>query len=376
MKKIKVLQIISNMGAGGAQRIVLNYLNKFNNDDNIEVKLLVLGSKTNSCYDTEIAKNKYDVQYLNIKNKKIPFVHRFVNFNFNNSLILKAINKYNPDIIHVHLFGTLKSLSGIFDKCNTKMIFYTLHSNPERFTGLDLRIAKKVFSLPNFVPVCLNEEQLKIAKKHYGKAKYEIAYNGVDFQKIKSEIINKNIARKKFNVNENNYLISTVGRLDPIKNYSFLLDVFNEVTKLNKDALLVFAGDGNEMEMLKLKAENLKIDNKVIFLGNIDNCTELYCASDAFVLTSISETTSLVFLEAQACNTYCVISKGVPDESIITSKVKKMNENASILDWAKALLNNNYKSKPVLKFDNYEIDQTINNIKKMYFKYSGDSNEQ
>lgn len=375
MKKIRVLEIISNMGSGGAQKIILNYLSDFKNDNNLDLKLLVLEPKTNSIYEKELEERKYNVKYLNLKKITIPFFHRFKNFNFYDREISAAINDYNPDIIHIHLFGTLKEMGKSLSYCNSKTIFYTLHSNPERFIGLDLKIIKQSLKKYNIVPICLTEEQARIAQKHYGIKNYELIRNGIDCQEIEKNIISKKNARKKFKFTEDNFIMCTVGRLEKIKNYSLLLEIFNKVLEKNSKALLVFAGDGSEAQNLQIQAQNLKIDDKVVFLGNIKNCVDLYCASDVFVLTSISESSSLVSLEAQICNTRCVISNGVPSESIITNKVKKMEENASLNDWVDALLDDQYLGSSVLSVEDYEVHSVSKKMKNLYLKYMEGKND-
>lgn len=374
MKKIRVLQIISNMGDGGAQKVVLNYLSNLKDDQSFDVKLLVLNSKKNSNYEYELEKYGYNVEYLNIPNIKIPLLHRFINFNFYGKRINKAIKKYNPDIIHIHLFGTLKIIGSTLKKCNT-LNFYTLHSNPNRFVNLDLKIIKKALFKYNLIPICLNEEQAEIAKRHYGIGKYEIIHNGMEIAKIKSKMISKEKARKNFGLNKEEFVISTIGRLEPIKNYPLLLSIFKVILAKSKNSKLIFAGDGSEFNNLKDMAQKLQLDTNVIFLGNINNCEELLCASDVFVMTSISEGSPLALLEAQICDVYSVISSGVPSETIINDRVKQMSNDSTLEDWAESILDNKYVGKANFSIDDYDINLTSKKLKELYIKYLENKND-
>ncbi|MFQ9416818.1 MAG: hypothetical protein ACLR15_00015 [Lachnospiraceae bacterium] len=78
-RKIKVMHMIWSMGDGGAQQVVINYLRDFNNDPDIEFKLYVYTKPTDSKYDMEIKKEKYNVVYLNnpITKVQIPYIKRF-----------------------------------------------------------------------------------------------------------------------------------------------------------------------------------------------------------------------------------------------------------------------------------------------------------
>lgn len=57
------------------------------------------------------------------------------------------------------------------------------------------------------------------AKDWYGITQYEVLHNGIDIENIQRKIISRNIARKKFGIDENAYVIAGVGRLNPIKRF-------------------------------------------------------------------------------------------------------------------------------------------------------------
>ena len=95
----------------------------------------------------------------------------------------------------------------------------------------------------------------------------------------------------------------------------------------------------------------------------------LYCASDVLAVTSISESSSLVAIEAQTCGTRCVLSSGVPDESIVSSNAYKMDANASVDDWSKALLDSSLRRKTVVGLENYDMKNVKEHLKEVYLKY-------
>lgn len=375
---INVLHIISNMGDGGAQKIVLNYINDLEYDNNIKLKLLVLSNKIQN-YNENILKNKnIEITYLNCFDRQYKFkilnkLYAFIN---SRKKIKQYITNNKIDIVHIHLFGTLLYTLPIILKSKIKIRFYTLHSNPKRFNGYKLKILKTAFKKGNFIPICVTNEQVLIAKKHYNFEKYEVVHNGVDIEQIKKKIISKNEARNKFNISKNTFLICSVGRLDSIKRYDLLLNIFKQITLKKRDTKLLIAGSGNELENLKKQAIDLSIQDKVFFLGNIDNVTELYCASDTLVITSKSESASLVLLEAQICNLRAVISNGTPSESIITNKVIKMNEKATDSEWSEVILNGNKYEKANFKASDYEINNMSKLIKKIYLKYWSEHHEE
>jgi glycosyltransferase involved in cell wall biosynthesis len=100
-----------------------------------------------------------------------------------------------------------------------------------------------------------------------------------------------------------------MGRHIKLKGYNYLIKAFADIN--DKDALLLLAGSGPETETLKKLAKKLKIDDRIIFAGNIpnDKTPLFYNRSLLFVQPSIvdehgnTEGLGVVILEAMACGT-------------------------------------------------------------------------
>lgn len=370
-KKIKVMHLIWSMGDGGAQRIVLNYLRDFQNDPDIEMKLFVYNIPTNSCYDREIKEKKYNVKYLNNPRSRItvPAVRWPFNRRIEKQTWRKAIREYGPDIVHVHISGLLNvTLKAIVEE-KVPVCFDTLHSNPKRYTGRTLRTIKKAFQAEGVIPICVTNEQAEIAKEHYGIHNYEVIYNGVDFEQIRASKISAAEARKKLGIPEDAYVVLGAGRLSPIKNFPLLMKAFRTLAEKNGKAVLLIAGEGEDRDKLEKLADKLRIGDKVFFLGNQDEMARLYRAADVLGIPSVSESASLVLLEAQAAGLRCVISDGVPRESIITDRVCRMPAGADERQWAGALADTGYLGQRVCEEKDYDIHEVSLKLKKVYLKY-------
>ncbi len=378
MSKIKVLNLIWSMGDGGAQQVVINYLRDFQNDNDIDFTLCVYTSPTKSKYDREIKEKGYNVIYLNNPHSKIkiPYIKRYFNRPIGRESWKKIIKEIKPDIVHVHISALLEAtLPGIIDN-NIPVRFDTLHSSPLVYKGKIRKIISKAFNEQNVIPICVTNEQVDIAKKHFGITKYEVVHNGVDINKIKQNCISKENARKKYNLDSNTFVLLGVGRLDPIKRIDLLIEIFSKLHEKFENSKLLIAGEGKEKEKLLKLVNKYNLNKSICFLGNVNNVAELYCAADVLAVTSKSESSSLVALEAQICGIRCVLSDGVPDETILLEKTQKMRKDATIDEWINAILDKDFCGKPKFTFDDYEVHNMSEKMKDIYIKYYNDSKKQ
>ena len=319
--------------------------------------------------------NRFNTYYL-YPSKKIN-TNNFVNKIVYRIKFIRELKRFAPDIIHGHITPLIRSAILPIISSKPNYVFFTLHSNPFRVKGMDKCWAKFGFNKLGIIPVCLNEEQAKMAQQHYGFKHYEILHNGVDFEKIRNNIISKEEARKLFNIDVNSFVLCACGRLDKVKNYPLMLDIFKKVLEKKTNAVLLIAGEGSEKEFLINYTKKLGIKENVRFLGNLDNPIPLYCSANVFLLTSHSESMSLVLMEAQACGCKCVISSGVPKESIITNNVVSMRENATLEEWTNDILTDNCSfEKPRFTEADYEVHAMSQKCKEMYLRYlNGEKDE-
>lgn len=113
----------------------------------------------------------------------------------------------------------------------------------------------------------------------------------------------------------------TAGRLVEVKNHAFLLKVMTELVKKKIDFELSIAGDGPLLAELEGKIKDLKLENKVKLLGNVDNIYLLYDWCDIYVHTATSETFGLTILEAMAHGKPCICIKAGGNEDLIINEV-------------------------------------------------------
>lgn len=146
--------------------------------------------------------------------------------------------------------------------------------------------------------------------------------NGVDVNLYRPFTFDymKRSARKAFGFPEDALIIGCVAGLRPVKNHRGLLEAFADtITNVDTSHMfLILVGDGPLSSDLRILAQNLSIQNNILFLGNRNDVHELLPCFDLFVLNSHTEGMPYAILEAMA--------SGLP---IIATNV---GANAEIID--------------------------------------------
>ena len=131
----------------------------------------------------------------------------------------------------------------------------------------------------------------------------ETLHNRIDSEAVRGEIVPREQARQLLNITPDALVIANVGRLHPDKDQATLIAAFAlALPNLPPASLLVIAGSGPlEAELRKL-AEQLKLGERIRFLGQIPQARRLFSAFDLFALTSDHEPFGMVLLEAMAAD--------------------------------------------------------------------------
>lgn len=91
-----------------------------------------------------------------------------------------------------------------------------------------------------------------------------------------------------------------VARFHPVKDHAACVRAFAQLRAAVPDAVLLLAGDGEQRQTIEQLAADLGVASSVRFLGVRRDVPDLMAATDAFVLSSLSEGLCLTLLEAMA----------------------------------------------------------------------------
>lgn len=114
------------------------------------------------------------------------------------------------------------------------------------------------------------------------------------------------VDRRELGLPENCRMVLQVARFRHPKNQECLI---RSVALLPQDVHVVFAGDGENMELCKRLARQLHVADRVHFLGIRDDIPRLYAASDVGVVSSHWEGFGLAAVEGMAAGKPVVVSR-------------------------------------------------------------------
>lgn len=120
--------------------------------------------------------------------------------------------------------------------------------------------------------------------------------------------------RQAHGLSEETYLIGQIGRLTPVKEHSFSLELMQVLSLEERDFHFLIAGNGVLEENLKKRAKQLGINQLVTFLGRVSPVYPLLASLDLLILPSRAEGLGTVVVEAQAVGLPVLVSEGVPAE--------------------------------------------------------------
>lgn len=163
-----------------------------------------------------------------------------------------------------------------------------------------------------------------------------------------------------------------IGSFSKVKNQLFLLDIFNEIFKINNKSILLLIGGGNDEDLIKNKILDLNLQNNVFLLGVIDDVSNKLIMSDAFIFPSLFEGFPTVLLEAQAAGLPCFVSDTITDKIKLTDSVYFLSISKTPKEWAEFIVNNCNSSEKSRQFANsvisnkYDINKIVDEFYNIY----------
>lgn len=301
---MKVLHVINSLYTGGAERLLVDSLPLYASNG-IDVDLFLL-TGADAPFLKELRRSFTGNIYIS-KANSLYSVKQLTE-------ISNCIKKGYYDIIHGHLFPVLYWLSILkkLGKIDAKLVFTEHNTENKRINSIIFRqIDKPIYkSFDAITAITPQVKNVLTSKLGISKNKIHVIYNGIDLSRFHHE------EDTLHNCNRNPLKQTTliqISRFTGQKDQDTLIKAFS---KLDKRYKLLLVGDGPRKSICEEVAKQLKIEDRVEFLGVRMDVPDLILSSDIVIQSSHWEGFGLTAIEGMAAGKP-VIASDVPGLSDI-----------------------------------------------------------
>jgi len=300
-KKEKIYILALHLGIGGVESSIAflsNILSK-----NYDVTIICTYKLSNIPYIQLNPTVKVEYLTENLTPNKEQFLNAVKQKNIKNILkegilafkilflkkytMIKKIKQLDAKVI-ISTRYTFSKLLGKYGKKDCIKIAqeHNHHNNKKKYIK---KVIKSLKNIDYFMPVSQELTDFYDKHIHYKKTKCYYIPHGIEYFPTKSAKL------------ENKQIVS-IGRLDPIKGFLDLIDIFKKLEPQNPDWTLNIVGGGEQYDELNQKIHKLGLEKKVFLLGqkNRAEINNVLFNSSIYVMTSLSESFGLVLLEAES----------------------------------------------------------------------------
>ena len=368
-KKIKVMHIIHGFPIGGAEVLVKEYC--IHLDRNKFEVIVLCFDRYNTALENSVLDAGVKVYFIS-DHYKLKFSKAKKVFAIIERLVItkKLIRRENPDIIHSHL--TLNYLVKFSKPSKSTMLIHTVHNEPRImwkkniYRQIDFLSAKWLVKNYRQRFIGLHDSMKDEINRLFKVNNTIVLNNGIDFSKFKVSN-QKKLLRHKLGIPKEAFVIGNIGRFEKQKNQLFLIEVFNEVRKKNKNAYLLLVGNGSLYGEIENRIIEFGLGKNVKILSNRSDIPEILETMDVFCFPSLYEGLGIVLIEAQKMNVKCVISDLVPSYVVVSNKIKQLSLNNTVKEWAECILNfEEEEISYINNMDDWNIKNVVKKLEQIY----------
>ena len=360
---LKVTHLLVNLDWGGAERLLVDALPRLRSRG-LDVEVVALGKDGGA--GKEMRQKGIKVTVLNGTPRNPAFLIP----------LIKHLQSRRPYILHAHLFWP-----GVFGRIVGRLLGIPCvvtheHNLPDNMSGSRLMIESFTYRWTHAV-IGVSKPVIERRKKYikYG-TKVIVINNGMDFSFLSEG--DKESLRTELKIENARFVAGWVGRMEEEwKSLAVLVEAAAILKESLDGVVWVLIGGGPDEETIKKRVEELGLEKDFVFTGVRSDARRFYKAMDVFVLSSKSEGSPLVIVEAMGAGTPVVATDvgGIPEiiqngqngilvphgdpkamamevESVLKNAElgKKLTENAR--DYVEDKFNIEYFSDKIIEFYN------------------------
>ena len=341
----KIVFGITSLGLGGAERVLVDIVNKLQNK--YDITIFTLYGK--GAFEKELEKNikiirLYNNSYeemSNLKKRIIP-----IKILISGKAIYQKYIQGKFDAEIAFLEGPITRIFK-YGKSDKKIVW--VHNDISKVFGnnfkakIKLRIDRKIYEKYDKIVFVSNDNKNSFNQLYNSqklKEKEVVVYNYIN----KDRIIEKSNAKiGKEYIDRNIPSIITVARLVEQKAIDRLIDVHKKIIEDGIKHNIYVIGDGPEKENLQNKIKELNVESTFKLMGKRENPYPYIKEADYFALLSKFEGYGMVIDEAKILNKKIIITDTAAKEAVknYNKKIILQNTEEAIYDGLKQVIQKN-----------------------------------
>lgn len=329
---MRILHVIGAMDRGGAETMIMNLYRAI---DRSRVQFDFLVHEQREC--------DYDEEIQDLGGKVYRDLPRFMLINYPRykRLCREFFERHDE---HAIVHGHIASSAAVYlQEAKRAGRIAVAHSHAQHYPLSLPELGFRALAYPvRFVADQFLACSSEAGRDRFGEAviesdRFHVVKNAIDVGRYANDPVAHEQTKRSLGY-EGVPLVGHVGRFDPIKNHSYLIEVFLEVRCRVPGAKLLLVGRGPYEEEVRRAVHEAHLEDDVVFFGVTDRVADVLKALDAFVFPSFSEGLSMAAVEAQAAGVPCVLSTGVPELAVIApSFVERLPLDVGADIWADAV---------------------------------------
>lgn len=335
---LNVLFIVPSLRRAGAETQIVELIQGL--DDGLFNKHLITFENELDLLDR--------VDQKSVKFYNFPRKHKY-DFSMTGE-IATLIDRYNIDVVHCTLpIAVLMGWLGVMRAKRKPPLIYALHTTVNKNLKYELHdrliyqwIMRRCAAL---IFVCESQRDHWMKKYRFLGDEACVIHNGINVNSFDADKYVKasRHLHETLGLSSSSLVLCCVAGFRVEKGHRILVDAFERVATVHDNAVLLLAGDGQERPPIEQLVASKRLQQKVIFLGNLDDVRPVLVVSDLSILASTAvETFSLAMLESMAMGTPVVATDiGGAREAVIPRKTGALvppNDPVALADALLALL--------------------------------------
>jgi glycosyltransferase involved in cell wall biosynthesis len=355
---MRVLHIITNLGRGGAEKLVEQMVPLMGKRGNVEVEVLLLTDSGN-VFTHRLCSNGVPLSVVSLRRPRHPL---------NAIHIRNHIVQGDYDIVHAHLFPTLYWVAFaccLLPKRRRPKLVYTEHSTHNR------RREKKVFRFVEKIIYAKYDLILSVSDQvranltkwlGFGGEKFRVVENGIDLTLFR-DALPYDIAEIVPGCGQNIRTLCMIARFSPSKDH---VTAIRCMKLLPENVHLLLVGEGPTRAACERLVAELELRHRVHFLGFRKDVARILKTCDLAIVSSHWEGFGLAAVEAMAAGKP-VIASNVPGLAEVVRDgglLFKAGDYRALADTIMALLRDAQKNSELCqaglhKSLSYDISNTV-----------------